>query len=188
MSQPNNNNTEEGLIAHILRVCKNSCTKCFGVVQTTDEYAKIKYKEYQIESRKKQFGVDFYQLVSNPNTTEADKQACIDAVLNDTAAVAKEIEVLKQEIERVKQSTQEKIVSKPGTTTTTTTAAAPTTSAAVEAPTPNPTTTTTTAPTSTAPEVSTGVEVTPTTSPMVEDPTMTEVPLTSNTTTTTTTN
>lgn len=187
-----NNNDEEGLIAHILRVCKNSCTKCFGVVQTTDEYAKIKYKEYQMENRKKQFGIEYFALVSNPNTTEAEKQACIDAVLNDTATVTKEIEALRQEIERVKQTTQEKIVAKPGTSTSTSTAAAastPAAAAAVEAPTTTTTTTTTAStitppPPSTTPEVSTGVEVTATANPIVEeDPTMSEVPLTTTTAT-----
>ena len=168
MSQPNNNNdTDEGVIAHILRVCKNSCTKCFGVVQTTDEYAKIKYKEHQIETRKKQFGVDYFQLLKNPNATEAEKQACIDAVLNDTAAVTKEIEALRLEIERVNQATNEKILPKPGApvTAAATTTTAPTVAketATVEAP-------TTAAPAAAAP-ITTDVEVT--------DPTMVEVPLT----------
>jgi hypothetical protein len=35
---------EEGLLAHIGRACKNATTKCFGIAQTSDEYAKIKYK------------------------------------------------------------------------------------------------------------------------------------------------
>jgi hypothetical protein len=179
-SNNSSSNEEEGLIAHILRVCKNSCTKCFGVVQTTDEYAKIKYKEYQMENRKKQFGIEYFALVSNPNATEAEKQACIDAVLNDTATVTKEIEALRQEIERVKQSTQDKIVAKPGTAAaaaaaSTTTGTSTPAAAAVEAP-------TTPAPVATTPEVSTGVEVTATATPMVEeDPTMSEVPLTTTT-------
>ena len=185
-SQPNNSNNnsnsdaEEGLIAHVVRVCKNSCTKCFGVVQTTDEYAKIKYKEYQIENRKKQFGVDYFELLTNPNATEAEKQTCIDAVLKDTATVTKEIEVLQQEIERVQQTTKDKIVAKPGTTATTatTTTTTPPAATAVEAP------TTTTPPVPPTPPTE-DVEVTATTNhPMVtEDPTMSEVPLTSTPTT-----
>ena len=52
--------------------------------------------------------------MTNPNATEAEKQTCIDAVLKDTATVTKEIEVLQQEIERVQQTTKDKIVAKPG--------------------------------------------------------------------------
>ena len=193
----------------MIRVCKNSCTKCFGIVQTTDEYAKIKYKEYQIESYKKQFGIDYFQLLINPNSTEREKQDCIDAVLNHTANVTKEIEVLQQEIDRVKHATQEKIVAKPGTTGTGTTTTSTGTAAAtaVEAPSsmtspPPPPANTTTATmkttSTTPPEGSTGVEVTTTTDTtnnnpssstptlmMMEDPTMSDVPLTSTTTTTT---
>ena len=105
--------------------------------------------------------------MTNPNATETEKQACIDAVLNDTAAVTKEIEALRLEIERVNQATNEKILPKPGApvTAAATTTTAPTVAketATVEAP-------TTAAPAAAAP-ITTDVEVT--------DPTMVEVPLT----------
>lgn len=128
---PRDPDNDESIFAHVARVCKNSCTKCFGAVQTTDEYAKIKYKEYQIDSRKKQFGIDFLKLV-HENASEQDKQACIDKVLGDTAAIEKEIDVLRAEIERVNTVTKEKIVPKPGAPAATA-AAAPTAPAAAPA-------------------------------------------------------
>ena len=166
---------DESIFAHVIRVCKNSCTKCFGVVQTTDEYAKIKYKEYQIESRKKQFGMDFYKLVID-NASDADKQACIDKVLADTATIEKEIDVLQAEIERVNKATNEKIIAKPGsapaaTTTTTTTNSTPAnTTPVTEAPAVTPAA----VPTPTPEPASTGVEI------AAEDVNMQEIPLTSD--------
>jgi hypothetical protein len=171
MSTPPNPDNDESHFAHIARICKNSCTKCFGAVQTTDEYAKIKYKEYQIDSRKKQFGVDFLKLV-HENATEEDKKACIDKALADTATIDKEIDTLRAEIERVKVATQQKIVPKPGTpaaaATTATTAPA---AAAPAAPTPAPEPAVTPAPEPTPEPASAGVEV------AAEDVNMQEVPL-----------
>jgi hypothetical protein len=184
---------EEGIGAHIVRVCRNSCTKCFGAVQTTDEYAKIKYKEFQIENRKKQFGVDFYKLVVNKDTTEQAKQDCINAVLADTKLVEGEIEALKLEIQRVDQATKEKIVQKPGAPVA---AAAPTASAAaattVAQPPPPPQVQTQAAIEAPVSSSATGgVEVTTTAPPTTAttipddmDPTMQEVSLTTPTTTT----
>jgi hypothetical protein len=193
---PPASNPDESIFGHILRVTKNSCTKCFGVVQTTDEYAKIKYKEIQTESRKKQFGVEFLKLIHD-KASEEEKQACIDKALADTAAIEKEIDVLKAEIARVNAATNEKIVPKPGvtapavaaastTTTTTTSAAAPmstmeapvTTTAAATIPaimTETPTTAVAAPPTTAAvaptEPASAGVEV------AVEDVNMEDIPL-----------
>lgn len=181
---------DESLPSHIIRVCKNSFTKCFGVVQTTDEYAKIKYKEHLIDARKKKFGVDYLALI-HANADEATKQQCIDTVLADTAAIEAEIATLKEEIARVNKATDDKIVRKPGeaakpppptTASTTTAASAP--AAAVEAP---PAPTPAAAPAA-APMASdnVGVEVTAPTTTGMDDQTMQDVPLTTTTTTTAT--
>jgi hypothetical protein len=118
---PPASNPDDSIFGHILRVTKNSFTKCFGVVQTTNEYAKIKYKEHQMEARKKQFGVEFLKLIHD-KASEEEKQACIDKALTDTAAIEKEIDVLKVENARVNAATNEKIVPKPGVTAPATTA------------------------------------------------------------------
>jgi hypothetical protein len=105
---------DESLFGHVGRVCKNSVTKCFGCVQTSDEYAKIKYKEHQIDSRKKAFGVAYMNLILEKATEEA-LNACLEKAQAEIAVFAEEIQVLQAEIDRVNQSTKEKIVVKPGT-------------------------------------------------------------------------
>jgi hypothetical protein len=104
----------ESLFGHVGRVCKNSVTKCFGCVQTSDEYAKIKYKEHQIDSRKKAFGVAYINLTLEKATEEA-LNACLEKAQAEIAVFTEEIQVLQAEIDRVNHATKEKIVVKPGT-------------------------------------------------------------------------
>jgi hypothetical protein len=118
---------DEGMMASMMRVCSNCCTECFGAVQTTDEYAKIKLKESQIRHRARQFGADYYKLLRNTAASDQAKQACINAVLADTDALEREIEALKSEIERVDQITKLKRVQKPAVPVAAATAAPTTT-------------------------------------------------------------
>jgi hypothetical protein len=134
---------EESIFQHVGRVCQNAFTKCFGFAQTADELAKIKLKEHQIESRKKNFGVAYLNLL-NETATPAALQSCIDTALADIAVLQADIVTLQAEVDRVNNVTKEKIVPKPSSggggggggggrgaaaTTTTTTAPAATTPA-----------------------------------------------------------
>jgi hypothetical protein len=121
----------ESLFGHVGRVCKNSVTKCFGCVQTSDEYAKIKYKEHQIDSRKKAFGVAYINLTLEKSTEEALK-GCLEKAQADIVVFTEEIQVLQAEIDRVNHVTKEKIVAKPGTVTAS--AAVPTAAAPAAVP------------------------------------------------------
>lgn len=101
---------EESVFAHIGRSCANTFHKCFGCVQTSDEKAKIKYKEYQIESRKKAFGVDYLNLLAS-SASEEELKACIDTAQTDITNFESEIKVLEEEIARVNTETEKKISS-----------------------------------------------------------------------------
>jgi hypothetical protein len=132
---------EESIFQHVGRVCQNAFTKCFGFAQTADELAKIKLKEHQIETRKKNFGVAYLNLL-NEKATPAALQSCIDTALADIAVLQADIVTLQAEVDRVNHVTKEKIVPKPSggggaaaaTTTTTPAAAAPTTTATTTEP------------------------------------------------------
>jgi hypothetical protein len=151
---------EESIFQHVGRVCQNAFTKCFGFAQTADELAKIKLKEHQIESRKKNFGVAYLNLL-NETATPAALQSCIDTALADIAVLQADIVTLQAEVDRVNNVTKEKIVPKPSSgggggaaaNTTTTPATATTTEPTVASPPPVeapaesvPSTTTTTSP------------------------------------------
>jgi hypothetical protein len=151
---------EESVFQHVGRVCQNAFTKCFGFAQTADELAKIKLKEHQIESRKKNFGVAYLNLL-NETATPAALQSCIDTALADIAVLQADIVTLQAEVDRVNNVTKEKIVPKPSSgggggaaaNTTTTPATATTTEPTVASPPPVeapaesvPSTTTTTSP------------------------------------------
>jgi hypothetical protein len=103
---------EESVFQHVGRVCQNAFTKCFGFAQTADELAKIKLKEHQIETRKKNFGVSYLNLL-NEKATPAALQSCIDAALADIAVMQADIVTLQAEVDRVNHVTKEKIVPKP---------------------------------------------------------------------------
>lgn len=131
----------ESLVAHVMRSCKNAVTNCFGCIQTSDEFAKIKYKAYQIESRKKTFGVTYLNLIQE-KASEESLNACLNAALADVSVFEKDIQVLQAEIDRVNQETRVKIeTTKPGVAAS---AATGTTPAAAVVTATVPTTTTTT--------------------------------------------
>lgn len=148
MSKPATSTPDESLVQHGTRSTKNFFTSCFGCIQTVDEHAKIKYKETQLASRQKTFGVAYLTLVEE-GATQEQLDACVKEAQDDLKKIKAEIEELKKEIDRVKTETQKKIVQKPGataavdtppSTTTTQTATATTTPAETSAePAPTPT-------------------------------------------------
>lgn len=121
--------------------------ECMGCMKTVDEYANIRYKEYEMEERKKKFGLAYMKIVmeATKKGVEADAaelKGLEHACVKDLEVLEGEIKALKEEIDRVKNETEAKKV-KPGNsgaagTTSGTTAAASTT--------PAETTTTTTTP------------------------------------------
>lgn len=131
---------DESVVQHLTRSVKNAAHQCFGCIMTSDEKAKIKFKEYQIESRKKAFGVEYIDLLQKTDSTPDVLQQAIDKCQDDIQVLQQEIETLVKEIERVNKDTERKLVTKPGTAGATAppVAAAPenTAAAAPTAPTP----------------------------------------------------
>lgn len=149
---------DESLFQHVARSTRNCFHSVFGCLQTSDEKAKIAYKEYLIESRKKKFGVDFINLRKTATAEDGKEDAleeCLQKCLKDIEGMEQEIASLRQEIDRVEKETKSKIQVKPGTASATTTAAAKpeeahtSTPAATPAPAPAPAPAATTTTTST---------------------------------------
>jgi chromosome segregation ATPase len=105
---------DESLVQHIVRSAKNSFQQAFGCIQTSDEKAKIKYKEYRMENRKKAFGVE-YMNMKRVNATEEELKNCVTRCGEDLDVIKQEIETLEGEIKRVDDAVKSKIVAKPGT-------------------------------------------------------------------------
>jgi hypothetical protein len=61
---------KEATTQHAVRSTKNVFQRCFGCLQTTDDKAKIKFKEILIANRKKAFGVLYIDMVRNKSTEE----------------------------------------------------------------------------------------------------------------------
>jgi cell division septum initiation protein DivIVA len=106
---------DESFVQSTSRGVKNVFAGCFGFIQKSDELAKIKYKESQISGRKKQFGVEYLDLVEAEATSE-QLEACLKKAQEDLKKIKDEITDLEQEIARVDGETKKKIVAKPGTT------------------------------------------------------------------------
>jgi hypothetical protein len=102
----------ESVLAHVGRTLKNSMYQCFGCVKTSDEKAKIKYKEHQIETLKKTFGVAYINLVDGGADEEALK-TCLKTTQDDIEKIKKEVATLVEEVNRVNEETKSKIVAKP---------------------------------------------------------------------------
>lgn len=135
---------DESLFQHVARSTRNCVHSVFGCLQTSDEKAKIAYKEYLIESRKKKFGVDYINLKKTATAEDGKEQAledCLQQCLKDIEGMEHEITALRQEIGRVENETKGKIQAKPGTTAANNTGSKPEAHASAGA-----TTTTTTNP------------------------------------------
>ena len=120
---------DESLFQHVSRSTRNCFHSVFGCLQTSDEKAKIAYKEYLIESRKKKFGVDYMNLKKTATAEDGKEEAleeCVVKCLKDIEGMEQEIASLRQEIDRVENETKGKIQAKPGTSPATTTAGATT--------------------------------------------------------------
>jgi hypothetical protein len=109
------NQNDESFVQSTSRGAKNVFAGCCGFIQKSDELAKIKYKESQIAGRKKQFGVEYLDLVAEEATPEK-LEACVKTAQEEMKKIKDEIAELEQEIARVDGETKKKIVAKPGTT------------------------------------------------------------------------
>jgi len=103
---------DESLFQHIARSTKNFFVAAFGCIQTSDEKAKIKYKQYLMETRKKAFGVAYIDLVRK-DATAAELDNCVKACTQDLEVIEKEIATLNEEVQKVTSATKEKIVKAP---------------------------------------------------------------------------
>lgn len=109
---PTTTTTDETFVESTSRGTKNAFAGCFGFLKKSDEYAKIKYKETLIASRKKKFGVDYMNLLEE-NVGEDELAACVKLCRDDVKVLKDEIATLEAEIARVDQETKGKIVAKP---------------------------------------------------------------------------
>ena len=110
--------TAETLAQSTARSTKNAFTGCFGFLRKTDELAKITFKESQITSRKKAFGVEYMDLLA-ANAKPEELEACVQRALDDTKELRDQIAELEKEIARVDEETQKKIIARPTTSTDT---------------------------------------------------------------------
>ena len=108
--------TDETFVESTSRGTKNAFAGCFGFLKKSDEYAKIKYKETLIASRKKKFGVDYMNLLEQENAGD-ELAACVKLCQDDVKVLKDEIATLEAEIARVDEETRGKIVAKPGGST-----------------------------------------------------------------------
>ena len=103
----------ETLVESTTRSTKNACTSFFGCIKKSDEIAKIKYKESQIVTRERAFGVEYMKLLAKGATPE-ELDACVKEAQADTKKISDEIADLEKEIARVDEETNKKIIAKPG--------------------------------------------------------------------------
>lgn len=86
----------ESLKAHIARSAKNRFYSCFGCLQTSKEKALIRYKEYEIEQHKKQFGVSYINLKKQGQDDQMP--GCMQTALFRIAIIETEIKELQTKI------------------------------------------------------------------------------------------
>jgi uncharacterized small protein (DUF1192 family) len=130
----------ETLLQHTTRSTKNFFISVFGCIQTSDEKAKIRFHQYQIESRKKAFGVEYVNLLKT-KASQADLDACVQKCVKDIDRIDEDIAALNAEIEKVTGETKKKIIQAPAkapapATTTSSVPASESSTAAVAAPAP----------------------------------------------------
>jgi hypothetical protein len=135
----------ESLPHHLIRSAKNAFYACFGFLQTSKEKTLIKFREYEIEQRKKAFGVTY--LNNKKQGLDDNLPASVEAALKDIAVLENEIHVLRQQVETKTQVTKSKFIAAPGSpvptaptapTTTTTTIIPPPETALMTTPPPPP--------------------------------------------------
>jgi hypothetical protein len=102
----------ETLVESTTRGTKNAFTSFFGCIKKSDEIAKIKYKESQIVTRERAFGVEYMKLLAKGATPE-ELDACVKEAQADTKKITDEIAELEKEIARVDEETNKKIITKP---------------------------------------------------------------------------
>lgn len=115
---------EEGVVAHVARSTKNGFYSCFGCMQTSPDKAKILYTEYEIEQRKKIFGVEYMNLLKNSTNaaaTASQLQACIDRAMREIGELEAVVTELRSSIAKKEQEMNSKMsgAGKPNTTTAT---------------------------------------------------------------------
>jgi hypothetical protein len=134
----------ESLPHHLIRSAKNAFYACFGFLQTSKEKTLIKFREYEIEQRKKSFGVTY--LNCKKQGLDDNLPASVEAALKDIAVLENEIHVLRQQVETKTQVTKSKFIAAPGSPVPTTAPTAPTTTTTTTIPPPEAALMTTTPP------------------------------------------
>jgi hypothetical protein len=104
---------EETVLAHIARSTQNAFYSCFGCLQTSKEKAMIRYKEYEIEQRKKEFGVDYMNLKKQGQ--ENQLQDCVDTALFRIAMFETEIQNLMTTIAAKDNALKSRLIPAPRT-------------------------------------------------------------------------
>lgn len=99
---------QETFFQKVSRSCSNCFASCMGLVQKSDELAKIEFKKQQLASRKKTFGVEYMDLKDSGATNE-ELEACVQKCVDDMNKIRAEIEELQKEVERVDAETKAKI-------------------------------------------------------------------------------
>lgn len=107
---------QETLISHVSRSTKNAFYSCFGCLQTSKEKTLIKYKEYEIEQRKKAFGITY--INHKKQGLDDLLPECVDTTLKDIESFETEIQELKLKVASKEEETKSRLVPAPGTPVT----------------------------------------------------------------------
>jgi hypothetical protein len=96
----------------LVRKSKNAWHCCRGTAIKTDELIRIQNKKHLLEQRKKQFGVQYMDLVQS-NASEEDLDSCLRYTKADIARLEQEIILLQIAIERTEEKIRSKIRKNP---------------------------------------------------------------------------
>ena len=94
----------------LARTTNNSYVRVKGFVKKSDKQARKRAKELQLLNRKKQFGVEYMNLMESESATEQDLQSCLQKAQTELNAIRQEIAALEGKIQRTEEKTKNKIL------------------------------------------------------------------------------
>lgn len=91
------------------RYTKNCWARVVGATAKSEKLARIKVLERQMQQQKRQFGVEYFELVQRSGTTDDELQACIQRAKNSISAIEQRIVELQIAVEQTDEATRRKI-------------------------------------------------------------------------------
>jgi hypothetical protein len=94
------------------RKTRNAWACTVGLASKSSMLTSVQIKKLEMQSRKKQFGIDYLNL-ERSGATNDELQACIDSARDDIERLAGEIDNRKAKMAGVDEKTREKLVKRP---------------------------------------------------------------------------